>query len=213
MDYFAQVARQRRAIADRLEGFSDEQWRAQSLCGAWSVHDLLAHLVMPLEISPVRAIGAIARARGNFDVANRRLTAQFSSLDNHELITKLRRNAESHFTPPGHDSNAPLAENYIHARDIFDPLQRSAPGELDDWQTVATFLSTKRARRGFVPKALPPLTFTATDSTFRAGSGDQVTGTTADLAMAMAGRTTAPGSFGGPGADALHQWVAAQRHN
>ncbi len=47
MTLWDDVAAERRAIADLLDTLTPEQWETPSLCGAWTVRDLAAHLVMP----------------------------------------------------------------------------------------------------------------------------------------------------------------------
>ena len=48
MDEFAQIAQERTMLADVLDGLTEDQWQTQSLCSAWTVHDVAAHLLMPL---------------------------------------------------------------------------------------------------------------------------------------------------------------------
>ncbi|MBA2767827.1 MAG: maleylpyruvate isomerase N-terminal domain-containing protein, partial [Sporichthyaceae bacterium] len=42
------IAEERRRAADLIEPLTAEQLRTPSLCGKWTVHDVAAHLLMPL---------------------------------------------------------------------------------------------------------------------------------------------------------------------
>src|ERR1019366_1455072 len=51
VDHWEAIASERRALADQLEGLSPAQWGTQSLCEAWTVRDVAAHLVLPHKTS------------------------------------------------------------------------------------------------------------------------------------------------------------------
>jgi Mycothiol maleylpyruvate isomerase N-terminal domain len=51
VDAFAEIADERRGLAALLSELTGEQQATQSLCRGWSVHDVAAHLVVPLEVS------------------------------------------------------------------------------------------------------------------------------------------------------------------
>ena len=205
-DHFDAIGRQRRALCDVLEKLSPEQFRTISLCEGWTVHDVLAHLVMPHETSIVRVIGSIARSKGNFNQANKRLTARFAKRSDATLTAQLRSHAAGRFKPPGFDSAASLTDTYIHSRDICDPLNIVAPGEPEQWAFVTRFLSTHKAQKMFVGTPPQEIHLSASDVDFEFGLGPSVQGTVADLAMTLAGRAVSPGSLRGEGLDALLQW-------
>ena len=76
MDTFADIAEERRRLADLLSGLTSEQQAAQSLCDEWSVHDVAAHLITPLEVNTPKFFLTMLACRGNFDRAKVRLTRQ-----------------------------------------------------------------------------------------------------------------------------------------
>ena len=53
MDVMQEAIRERAELADLLESLSAEEWNAPTLCSAWSVRDLVAHLVSYDGLSPV----------------------------------------------------------------------------------------------------------------------------------------------------------------
>ena len=44
MDIWPAVHAERKALAADLRGLSDEDWAKPSLCGDWTVRDVLAHM-------------------------------------------------------------------------------------------------------------------------------------------------------------------------
>ncbi|MGQ0577001.1 MAG: maleylpyruvate isomerase N-terminal domain-containing protein [Pseudonocardia sp.] len=107
-DTFAEIADERRTVADMLSGLTREQQAARSQCDEWSVHDVAAHLVMPLEVGMPKFLLTMLACRGDFDRANVRLTRQQARRPFDEIVEVLRRRAESRFTPPGSGPEAPL---------------------------------------------------------------------------------------------------------
>jgi uncharacterized protein (TIGR03083 family) len=208
MDAFAPIAAQRRALVKVLDGLTEEQWRTQSLCEAWTVHDLTAHLVLPFETTMPRFAVAMVKALGNFDNASVALTAKVARAPSAELVAKLRENAASHFTPPGQDWHAPLTDTYVHTQDICVPLGVEAPADPEQWPVILDFLMSKKARGAFVGRPLPGVRLTATDVRWSAGEGPEASGAAAALVMTLLGRTALADQLQGPGAATLAAWAA-----
>src|SRR5690348_15293490 len=53
---------ERHALADDLAGLTPEQWATPSLCGRWSVHDVLAHMLATAKETPGRFFRGFAGA-------------------------------------------------------------------------------------------------------------------------------------------------------
>jgi uncharacterized protein (TIGR03083 family) len=200
MEYWEVIAAERRGLADQLDGLTPEQWATQSLCDAWTVRGVVAHLVMAHKVSIPRFTVAIARARGSFARANVTLTAREAEHPTAELIADLRRFADSHFKPPGFGSEAPLTDILIHGQDIRIPLGLDTPGPIEPWRDALDFLVTPKARRGFSAQALPAVQLRATDLDWTHGSGDEVSGPAIALALAIMGRGARLKDLTGPGA-------------
>ncbi len=207
MDHFDLIAAQRRRLADTLSSLSEEQFAMRSLCDAWTIHDVVAHLVMPHETSIPRVVLAMARARGNFDVANQIMTARIARATSADLVMRLRAHADGHFTPPGHDSLAPLTDVYVHSMDIAVPLGITPPVDESVWPLVLTFLTSAKGRKGFVGRPLPDVSLVTTDRDVRLGNGPEVTGAGGALALALLGRPAFLDTLSGPGADTLRKWA------
>lgn len=208
MDYWAQIRTQRLRTADFFESLSDGQWHTQSLCDAWTVHDVAAHLVMPLVTPTWKFALAMLRAKGNFDRASEDMTAHVAQASSHSLVGQLRENAASHFKPPGMGPRAPLTDIIIHGQDAALPLgQRVA---VDNSMLVESleFVTSSEARRGFIPgRRVDGLQFKATDVNWTHGDGPLVAGAGIDLLLAIAGRAVALTNLHGDGTSQLAQRI------
>jgi uncharacterized protein (TIGR03083 family) len=208
VDTFAEIADERRTLADLLSGLTDDQQNTQSLCSEWTVHDVVAHLVVPLEVSTPKFALAMLACRGDFDRANVRLAREQGRRPFGELTEVLRRRADSRFTPPGSGPEAPLTDLLVHGVDIRWPLglPRDVPEER--LHKSLTFL-TAAPVRGVVPKgALGGLRFEADDIDWAHGSGPTVSGNAEALLLAITGRTTALGHLTGDGVSTLRNRLA-----
>ncbi|GEA88994.1 maleylpyruvate isomerase family mycothiol-dependent enzyme [Cellulomonas cellasea] len=202
MDAFDEIADERRALAEQLAALTPEQQATRSLCVAWSVHDVLAHLIMPLEVSTPRVVLAVLLAGGSFHRANERVTRRLAKRPFRDIVEVLHRKADTRFTPPGSGPEAPLLDVLVHGLDIRWPLQlhREIPGSR--LRSSLAFLMT--APSGLVPKgALAGLRFEAQDIDFAHGAGPVVSGTAEALLLTCTGRTAALGSLVGEGVPAL----------
>jgi uncharacterized protein (TIGR03083 family) len=208
VDTFAEIADERRGLAALMSELTDEQRATQSLCSEWTVHDVVAHLVVPLEVSIPKFFVAMVVCRGNFDRANVRLTREQARRPIGELTEVLRRKAGSRFTPPGSGPEAPLTDLLVHGLDIRWPLglPRTIPEER--LRTSLTWLTTG-AVGAVVPRGtVDGLRFEANDIDWASGSGPAVSGNADALMLAITGRTTALGHLSGDGVPTLRSRLA-----
>ena len=214
MEHWDAIASEIVGLADQLEGLTPEQWATQSLCSEWTVRDVVAHLVVPRKTSMPRFIlpfaAAFVKARGNFDRANVSMTAKEAKRPTAELVVELRRNAGSHFKPPGFGSETPLTDVLIHGQDIRIPLGLATDGPIDSWRVALELLVTSRARRVFGLWSLDDFRFAATDLDWTYGNGDDVSGPAIALALALIGRDARVGDLVGPGVPRLTSHITSQ---
>ena len=198
MDPFEEIADERRALADQLATLTSEQQATKSLCEAWSVHDVLAHLIMPLEVSTPKVVWAVLMAGGSFDRANKQVTRRLAQRPFAEIVDVLRRKADSRFTPPGSGPEAPLVDVLVHGLDIRRPLRLDREIPEPRLLKALTFLMT--APSGLVPKgALTGLRLEAEDIDWQHGSGPVVRGAADALLLASTGRATVLDALAGDG--------------
>ncbi len=203
MGIFAEIADERRSLADLLSGLTAEQQAAQSLCRAWSVHDVFAHLIVPLEVSTPKFLLAMMACRGSFDRANVRVAREQARRTPDEIGEVLRRKADARFTPPGSGPEAPLTDLLVHSLDICWPLGLTRDIPEERLRTSLTFVTAAPAP-GLVAKATPTrLRFEAGDIDWAHGSGPTVSGNAQALLLAITGRTTALDLLEGDGVSTL----------
>jgi uncharacterized protein (TIGR03083 family) len=203
VDTLAEIADERRGLAALASELTSEQRATPSLCRGWSVHDVVAHLVVPLEVGMPKFVLAMLASRGNFDRANVRLTREQARRPLVELTDVLRRKADSRFTPPGSGPEAPLTDLLVHGLDIRWPLglPRDIPEER--LNKSLTFLTAAPAGAVVAKGTLDGVRFEADDVDWAHGSGPAVRGNAEALLLAITGRATALGHLSGDGVPVL----------
>ncbi|WP_369406876.1 maleylpyruvate isomerase family mycothiol-dependent enzyme [Millisia brevis] len=198
---FAAISDERRRLATVFEEFTSDQWATPSLCAGWSVHDVAAHLVVPLVVPMWRFGVAMALARGNFDRANVAMTRHIADTRGDRLPELLTEHADKRFTPPGHGPLAPLTDVIIHGQDILRPLGLTIALDPEPLAAVLDYAargdSTERPRFGI------PLRWEATDLDWAHGSGPAVTGPAIALALILTGRMAGLADTTGDGSEHL----------
>lgn len=205
----AAVSAERLALADLMAQLSEEELATRSLCAAWTVRDVLAHLTTTTRLRIPMLARAILRARGSFDrmevdlAADR--AARFSTA---ELIDQLRESAQSSRRFPGSSAMDPLMDLVVHAQDVARPLGRVHETPAPVRAAVLSYLTTNRLMGG--PKRIAGLRLESTDSPWAAGTGPLVRGSDAELLLALAGRPAASDRLSGPGVTTLRARLDAR---
>jgi uncharacterized protein (TIGR03083 family) len=198
---------ERAALADDLAGLDESQWAQPSLCGRWSIEDVLAHLSAAASTGRARWLVSMIGARFDTDVHNARRLAEHRGPTPTETLRRFRTVVDSTTAPTGHTA-AWLGEVVVHAQDIRRPL--GLPGRPP--VPVVTEIARCYAARNFAVTsrtAAKGLRLEASDGLFTAGEGPLVTGTTLALTMAMAGRAVFCDDLTGPGARAAEAVLTA----
>ncbi len=199
MDTFAEIADERRGLADLLSNLTEEQQATQSLCSEWTVKDVAAHLIVPLEVSLPKFAVTMMLCGGNFDRANVRLAGQQARRPLAEIVEILRQKAESRFTPPGSGPETPLTDVLVHGLDIRWPLGLSRNTPAERMLKTLTFLTGGSARGLVAPGAVDGLRFEAVDIGWSHGDGPTVRGPAEAILLALTGRGAAFDSLEGDG--------------
>lgn len=201
---------ERAALADDLEAVDERQWAQPSLCGAWTVEEVVAHLTAAASIGRLRWTASVAGARFDFDVHNARRLAEHRGATPAETLARFRRVVASTTAASGHTA-AWLGEVVVHAQDVRRPLGIARSPAVGAVTEVARFY----AGRDFTVasrSAAAGLRLEATDGPFATGAGPLVSGTTLALTMAMAGRRAYCDDLAGPGVAVLRDRCAAGRN-
>ncbi|MDQ4051103.1 MAG: maleylpyruvate isomerase family mycothiol-dependent enzyme [Actinomycetota bacterium] len=201
--YWQLMAQQRHDLATFLEDLTPQQWDAPSLCSAWRVRDVAAHLALTPQVSRGRMFRAALRAGGNPHRVAAETAIRHASRPTEEILREIHEHAERRDLPWPLDGRNVLFDLLVHTQDMLRPLgvDRPMPTEaarmaLDRvWEIGWPF----RARR-----RLHGVGLRATDTDWTAGDGPEVAGRTEDLLLLATGRTEAATErLSGPGVGAL----------
>lgn len=210
MDVHSRTAANRRLLADFFDRLDEDQLRTRSLCDAWSVREVLGHLVMPFLGNMGSFLLQVARARGSINRASERVAAQLALRPVGELTTELRSNADQHGRAFGVGPMGQMVDGCVHLRDCARPLGLSDDVSLDDWRMVLDWLPS--GVPGLAPKSrFEGLGLRATDQDWAWGSGQEVKGLSEALVMAMSGRRGALLDLDGPGVELFRQRLGDPR--
>ncbi|MGX5357492.1 maleylpyruvate isomerase family mycothiol-dependent enzyme [Kocuria sp. KH4] len=185
-DLWPAVHAERAALAEDLAGLDEDRWAQQSLCGRWSVEEVVAHLTAAASLGRLRWIRSMLGARFDADRHNQRRLAEHRGATPAETLRRFEAVIGSRTAPTG-DTAAWLGEVVVHAQDIRRPLGLPRTPPVGTVTEVARFF----ASRDFAVasrSAAEGLHLVATDGPFETGSGPGVRGTTLALTLAMAGR-------------------------
>lgn len=194
----AAVAAERRRLADHVTDLTDDQWRTPSLCTAWTVRDVVAHLTTTTRTTLPTLLLAAVRARGGFDrmevdLAARRASAHTSG----ELVAQLRESAGSARRFPGSAPIDPLMDLVVHAQDISRPLGRAYSSPPDVVAASLAHVAASRFMGG--PQRLAGVRLVSVDTGWTLGTGPEVRGPDVDLLLVASGRPAGLDGLDGPG--------------
>ena len=197
-------------LADFFDGLDDDQLQTRSLCDAWTVREVLGHLVMPLTGSVGGFLLQVVRARGSLNRASEAVATDLSRRPVGELTALLRSHADLHGKAPGVGPMGQMADGCLHLRDCARPLGLPNDVTLADWRMVLDWLPS--GVPGLVPKRRAAgLHFVADDQDWSWGDGEEINGPSEALAMALAGRVVALDDLHGPGVHLLRNRLSKRR--
>ncbi|MFB6725279.1 maleylpyruvate isomerase family mycothiol-dependent enzyme [Kribbella sp. NPDC056345] len=188
MDYYPRIEAERLDLADFLDTLTDADWRVPSLCPAWTVHDVVAHLTLSTRTTLSDVLRGAIRARGNWermeaDAAVER-AARFTPA---ELIAQFRETAASTKRSPGSKPLDTLTDALVHGQDIAIPLGRERQMPLDlaqaalDHVLKSPFYGARKRFRG--------TRLIATNTDWSAGTGStELRAPVQDLLLVATGR-------------------------
>ena len=198
----AAVSAERHRLADSVADLTAEQWATPSLCAAWTVRDVVAHLTVTTRVTVPRLLWGAVRARGSFDrlaidLAAERAVAHTPA----ELVAQLRESAASTRRMPGSSPMDPLMDLVVHAQDVARPLGRRHVSPPDVVAASLAYVATNRFMGG--PQRLAGVQLVSTDTGWTHGDGAELRGPDIDLLMVAAGRRAGLDTLEGPGAEVL----------
>lgn len=201
-DVWSMVHAERAALIEDLARLDDKQWDHPSLCERWTVHDVVAHLVDTAGTTRLGFVGAMLRARFDFDRQNTRGVGRERGASPQETLERLRQVATRTTAPPA-PLDTRLVEEVVHGEDIRRPL-----GLSHTYLPEAVIRSLRLQARtstsfGGAKEKVAGLQLAPADADLTIGEGPQVRGAALSLLLAISGRREALDELDGPGAATL----------
>lgn len=206
------VVAERLHAADLLAGLTPEQLRQPSLCDAWTMHEVGAHLISYLRFGQAKIYFGIVTMAADFDRLNIVMTRRYAQRPTAEIVALLRRRAASRVTIPRSGYDPVLTDLVLHDLDMRVPLgiERSMP---EDRLWVAFMHLAAAPSPGFNMRTrLRELRLEATDTGWTHGAGPVVRGPAESLLLAMGGRGVAFDQLDGDGVALLRDRVMFPPH-
>lgn len=197
------IRNERRAFVDLLGTLSDGQWDAQSLCCAWTVENVAAHLAWAPVAGPLEMGPALVRAGFNVNRMIADSAVRWTSRGRPAILEQLRDNAEGDAKPIGVPPIAPLADAVVHGLDVRVPLglRRDVDPEafrlIADWSLASSWPMTIPVG-GTPRKRLHGTRLVATDADWSWGEGTEVREPADSILLRLFGREPALRRHGRP---------------
>ena len=191
------VRAERLAFIDLLKTLTEDQWRTPSLCSAWTVENVAAHLAWapvagPLEMGPAALRAGFRTNRLIADSAVR-----WTARGRPAILDQLQRNVESDAKPLGMPPVAALTDAVVHGLDVRVPLglHRDVDPEafrlIADW-TVGSRWPMTIPVGGSPRKRLRGTRLVATDADWAWGEGAEVREPADLILLRLLGRDLVP---------------------
>lgn len=198
MDTWAKYDAERSALSDDLAGIDASGWDTQSLCAAWKVRHVVAHLAEGGDVKVGPFLVGMVKNGMSFDryMESEALTAGAAAPES--LLASLRATIGTRKTPPGAKPWNMLIDTVCHSADIRRPLAIDRKVAEETLVEVADRVRTV----GFPLKAnkrVAGLRFVATDAEWSAGAGPEVQGPLESLILATVGRRAGLDDLSGDG--------------
>lgn len=192
---------ERSRLADILERLSEPEWATPSLCQAWTVRDVAAHLTLS-HTGPLSAGISLVRAGGSFNRMVRDTAIRQARLPVAEFPRRIRAMVGSRRTAPFLSAYEPLIDILCHSQDIARPTGRRWPMPAEAAMAAAAHI-WKRAFPFQAQRRLRGCKLVATDVPWVVGTGEQIEGPISALLLVLSGRPAGMTELSGPGVTRL----------
>ena len=139
----------------------------------------------------------------NVDTTLMKAAQQLARRPTSELVSVLRANAQTRWTPPGIGPEAPLTDILIHTLDTCHPLHISHTIEPARLRHALNFLVSRKSRVLTKPDWIAGLRLAPDDLEWSWGDGLEVRGKAQNVMMVLGGRTAMLDDLTGPGVPQL----------
>ena len=209
-DVWRAIDDQRRRLAEVLEDLSEQEWRHPSLCRGWIVRQVAAHVALQnttWSMMP-RAVLDMVKS-GGMNGAIHEMACRHAENPTSLIIAEIRDRIGVWRPLPSLTYPDTAVDYLVHAQDIAVPLGRRLDMPADAAVVAANRVWTS-GRMFQARKKLAGYRLVATDTTWNAGHGQEVTGPISALLLLVTGRPAALARLSGAGAAALQERIRAR---
>jgi uncharacterized protein (TIGR03083 family) len=185
------VASTYRGLADLLATAAVDTWDAPSLCETWLVRHVVAHVTMPVRLTPVEFATEMAAAGGDFTVLSNIMATRGAALPRTDLLDQLRSPTLHAWQPPGGGPAGALSHAVIHSLDVTLALGQPTVAPMGAVTAVLDSLGDAHGTTFGVD--LSGVRLEATDTDWHRGSGQLVRVDGGSLVALLSGRTLPDG--------------------
>ena len=208
-DVWRAIDDQRCHLVEVLEELSEQDWHHPSLCQGWTVRQVAAHVALQnttWSMMP-RAVLDMARS-GGMNGAIHAMACRHAKNPVGQIIAEIRDRVGVWRPLPSVTYRDTAVDYLVHAQDIAVPLGRRLDMPADAAVVAADRVWTSD-RMFHARKKLAAYRLIATDTTWSAGQGEEVTGPISVLLLLLTGRPAALARLSGAGATALQERMRA----
>lgn len=203
------IRAERLALIEFLEKLDAQEWSTPSLCGAWTVQAVAAHLAWAPVVKPGEMLPTLARSGFRMNRASAELAVRWAERGPQVILDQLRSNAEKNAKPPGVPPIAALVDAVVHTLDIRLPLGKPRPVPPAAFREVADFGVGARwpmtiSVGGSARKRLAGLELVADGYDWSYGQGPQTTAPADAVLRILNGRRVSREELAGQGAEQLY---------
>jgi len=210
MDAWEMVDGERTDFADLADSLTPQQWDAQSLCTAWKVRDVVAHVTQGATIGTGESLKTMVKYGFRINKLLTEEAKKGGAAPTDELRANLRATIGNRTTQPGVKAPGILLDEIVHQQDIRRAI--GAPRQVPADRLRVALDDSTRYNNVLLPskKRLKGLHLKATDLDWETGDADgaEITGPAEALMMAIGGRPAALADLSGPGVDPLRERIA-----
>lgn len=185
------VASTYNGLADVLAAAAAGSWDAPSLCEKWLVRHVVAHVTMPVRLTPEQYGAEMAAAGGDFTVLSDTVAIRDGALPVTDLLDQLRSRELHAWQPPGGGAAGAVSHAVIHSLDVTIALGR--PAVAPEAATAAVLDQLTAAHGTLFGVDLTDVRLEAADSGWSWGDGRLVRADSGSLVALVSGRTLPDG--------------------
>jgi uncharacterized protein (TIGR03083 family) len=192
---------ERKALAADLASLTDDRWATPSLCGGWTVREVLGHMTATAAMTPPKFFANLLAAGFRFNAMTAKAIAQQCEGTPADTLHRFGDQVDASTHPPG-PVDTWLGETIVHSEDIRRPLGIAHDYPVDAVTRVADSYRKSNLLIGG-KKRVAGLTLRATDADWTVGTGPEVAGPALALLLAVTGRAAGLDDLTGDGVATL----------